>query len=289
MNAPTGYEFWRAALAGHEPPIDMNQLRFGFYQNRRRNEPPTAIAIFPHQGHVFVREVDRQGNAIDWAPDNALQPWPFWAARPITEESWRYYLEHRHFPEEIEGEVATFDPRQHADPFELLLDQITNATQAALGEIKEGIEDQLQADRAANHRDRLLELEKRCNLAFKAEKQPLDDQLAQIRGKWKAPLLELSNAIAFIRNALTPFLQAQRAAAKAAAPHAEVKAKAGTGRRRTGLRTHVSAHVIDWQAAAIALLDHPDLKAEIQRLANKVYVAGGELPGCEKVERETAQ
>jgi hypothetical protein len=285
----TGYEFWQASLKGLEPPIDMNKLEFGFWRLKLHKGPPHLIAIYPWQTRIMVQEIDRGGRLIERNPEDCMQAWPFMAAQPVSHDDYKYYTQHGAFPEEIE-ELPVHDPRQQATPLEFMTDQIRSSVGVAMTEIVEGITTQLQADRAANHRDRLLELQKKVETAFKGEKAPHEAALQGIRDRWRAPMLELSNAIAFIRNALTPFLKAQRDQAKAAAGEGvEVKAKAGTGRRRTGLRTQVSCKINDWPAAALGLIDHPDLRAEIQRLANRVYVAGGELPGCEKIETEKAQ
>jgi hypothetical protein len=287
----TGYEFWRAKLAGIDIAADLNRLEYGFWQLELQRGPPHLIAIFPKDGVTRVVEVDRQGRVLDINPTNLrlLENWPHLAGRPVSEADYRYFMEHHCYPAEIEPLPAA-DPRQQGTPLEMLTDEIAAATAAAMAEIKDGIESQIKADRAANHRDRLLALMKRCEVAFKADKTPHEEALQAVRAAWRPPMLTLDNAITFIRNALTPFLRAQKEAAqRAAGEGVEVKAKAGTGKRRTGLRTQVSARIVDWPAAALALIDNADLRTEIQRLANKVYVGGGTLPGCEKVETEKAQ
>jgi len=96
--------------------------------------------------------------------------------------------------------------------------------------------------------------------------------------------------------------EAERSAAKEEAERlqreAEAKAKEAEARNssagRTGakvaLRTFVSARVTDYDAAALALLkmNHADLKACIDQLANRAIRAGVELAGVEKVEEQRA-
>jgi hypothetical protein len=81
----------------------------------------------------------------------------------------------------------------------------------------------------------------------------------------------------------------QEAAAKAKEAEAR-NASAGRTGAKVALRTFVSARVTDYEAAAIALLkmNHADLKACIDQLANRAVKAGVEVAGVERVEEQRA-
>lgn len=69
-----------------------------------------------------------------------------------------------------------------------------------------------------------------------------------------------------------------------------VNSQAGRTGAKVALRTFVSARVTDYEAAASALLkmNHADLKACIDQLANRAIRAGVELAGVERVEEQRA-
>lgn len=306
QNAADGYEFWRSVLAGEPGPIDANEPQFGFYLRRFKSRPPNVIAIFPADGANWAVEVDRQGKqrALPWVHDpsqpnvpSAVEMWPYIATRAISEDAWRYYQQHGRLPEEVEDAVAP--PQQdmragvghNLPPDVALIERLVTAAEACQTELMKGVTDQLSADRAANHRDHLIKLRDEADAMRKEQKRPHMEAAKAVDDRWRDVITTAENAITFARNALTPFLAAQKAAAEKAAPGAETKPRAGTGKRRTGLTTVKSAEVVDYEAAALALLamDNRDLKAEIERLATKIYAAGGELPGCKLHVEEKAR
>ncbi|NTG86156.1 hypothetical protein G6L15_08355 [Agrobacterium rhizogenes] len=67
-------------------------------------------------------------------------------------------------------------------------------------------------------------------------------------------------------------------------------ATAGRTGAKVALRTFVSARVTDYQAAATALvlMNHPDLLALIDQLANRAIRADKSLPGVERIEEQRA-
>jgi hypothetical protein len=79
--------------------------------------------------------------------------------------------------------------------------------------------------------------------------------------------------------------------ADAKAKEAEARnAQAGRTGAKVALRTFVSARVTDYQKAASSLLkmNHADLKACIDQLANRAVRAGVELDGVERIEEQRA-
>lgn len=87
--------------------------------------------------------------------------------------------------------------------------------------------------------------------------------------------------------------QAEKLQQKADAKAKEAEARnssAGRTGAKVALRTFVRARVTDYEAAAVALLkmNHADLKACIDQLANRAIRAGVELAGVERVEEQRA-
>ncbi len=87
--------------------------------------------------------------------------------------------------------------------------------------------------------------------------------------------------------------EAQRLNAEAAEREKAAQAKnaqAGRTGAKVSLRTFVSAHVTDYEAAAKALLaaNHPEFKQFIEQLANRAVRAGVPLDGVERIEEQRA-
>jgi hypothetical protein len=85
--------------------------------------------------------------------------------------------------------------------------------------------------------------------------------------------------------------EADEAAARAAQAEREAEARktaAGRTGAKVSLRTFVSARVTDYDAAHMALKDHPDMRALVEQLANRAVKAGVSLAGVERVEEQRA-
>lgn len=85
--------------------------------------------------------------------------------------------------------------------------------------------------------------------------------------------------------------EAERLAAEAAAKEREAQAQkvsAGRTGARTSLRTYVSARIIDYDKAVVALKDHPDMRSLVEQLANRAVKAGVPVAGIERVEEKRA-
>lgn len=82
--------------------------------------------------------------------------------------------------------------------------------------------------------------------------------------------------------------EASAKAEKAAAEAQPKKTKAGRTGATVSLRTFVSAKIVDYEKALIALGSHPEMKALVQQLANRAVKAGKELDGIERVEEKRA-
>jgi hypothetical protein len=143
-----------------------------------------------------------------------------------------------------------------------------------------------------------------------AEKKPHDDASRKVQAKWSPLVVGFAGAVKALKNEiLLPFNQAKRAAeaeeerkrlaaARLKYPVGEApsepepalqptRAVKGAFGRTVSVRTRRVAKVNDYAAAIAALIDNPDLRREVDRLAQKVIAAGGELPGVSWDEQES--
>jgi len=84
---------------------------------------------------------------------------------------------------------------------------------------------------------------------------------------------------------------AERAAEEAAAAEAEAKEKTVTAGRtgaKASLRTFVSARIVDYDKAVVALKEHPEMRKLVEQLANRAVKAGVAVDGVERVEEKRA-
>jgi len=65
-------------------------------------------------------------------------------------------------------------------------------------------------------------------------------------------------------------------------------AQAGRTGAKVSLRTFVSARIVDYGKALVALKDHPEMKALVEQLANRAVRAGVEVAGVERFEEQRA-
>ena len=181
------------------------------------------------------------------------------------------------------------------------------------------------ADKASNFKGLFGDLEKEAAAAHKTEKEPHLVAGRAVDAAWK-PIIELADASKRKAAALlTPYLQeqdriAREAAAKAAqaareeaerlaataAPDAFVpedrpapvaapepeKPRAGTRGNSVGLRTFKRVEIDDFAAcvAYLAALDPvpPDLRAAVEKIADKILKSGVAVPGARIIEEKRA-
>jgi hypothetical protein len=291
------YQYWQEMLSAQTyglpredwPTSPINEPQCGFYRWPGRSEVKGVVAIFDHPqlGRIAVAiSSDKKRRRLDAEAMDKV--WTWIAGSPISEETFRYFEANGQFASDIPSREIGIGHNQ-PPPDQALIDEVEITAGNALSDIKNGIVDQASADRAANWRDRIIMLEKHAKQFHDDEKAPHLAAGKAIDDKWRSTLTRCREVTQLIRNALTPYLkQQQDAARQAAGEGVEVRPRAGTGKRRTGLRTTVRAKVSDWQAAAQFFADRPELRHVVQRLANEAIANGLTVPGCEKEEETTA-
>lgn len=119
--------WWRAALAGEKPAIDMNSPQVGFYRRRLvRLGPWVGCCIYLHQ------EVDAEtGELTDDAvlccdvngkPADPEDQWSYLASQPITEKEFQFLTKlSRYAKKKKDPAEPLANPRKPIDPLQFRL------------------------------------------------------------------------------------------------------------------------------------------------------------------------
>lgn len=99
------FENWRRALRGEKQPIYEAEPWVGYFAVQDRGPdvkpakgnrwPLIACAIFVQDGQIMA---ERAGKPVpvEWV-------WPYAATRPIPYDRYRFWHDHKHWPEEAEA------------------------------------------------------------------------------------------------------------------------------------------------------------------------------------------
>lgn len=291
MDYVATYDYWREALAGRFGAVHDGHAQYGFYRRRLgRGGPWQAVAIYPRDGGVAA--------TVEGRPADPQEIWLWCCQHPISEETYRAVAE-RGEPWPEEATLPEAPPpalsNEPADPVEVLADQISAAAELAA---KVVVGSQLQADQAANLRDRLNQLWDKAELERKREKRPHDEAAKAVQAKW-APMLDKAKAAAGkLRGQLTAWFnkieaeQAREAATQAEAGEPVVLPPAyagGLSGRRTGRRTQKVAKVTDYEAALAYVKNEPEVVEAVEKIARRLALNGHKVPGVEvKMEKVAA-
>ena len=300
----SNYDYYFAALAGKNPPVHDGDPQPGFYYMKSKKHGRVLIAIFESESEIVAVA------GVSFDPANAKDIWTWVAGNPIPETLYRQVVADKgKWPDD-----PGIGHNQPSSEFETLQDQIDSADVLA-GNITLPITKQLDADKASNIRDRLNELSKAADLARLDARRPLQVELKAIQDKW-VPLVDgAKDGADRLRKAIGDYLRAleeqQRKAAEEArkaqekaAREAEAQNKpapepveapkpkaqvGGLRGKKASLVTTYRANIVDWEKCLAAFADNPEVKALIQKLANKVARAKGKTPGVEIIEEKEAR
>ena len=290
---------WRRRLAGDWLPVDPYSPELGCYR-MRRGDNWIPVRIFEHVSAETgeIRVLASVAGQV-CAPEVA---WPRCASSPVTAASYRYYSEHKSWPDDTappgKAEEAQEGSNFAALPLdEQLAEQIGDLERISIAwfeGIGSDVKTQPEADQAANYAERFLELEGAVARALKTETTEPLPILAAARTRWK-PLetraAEGKNSIK--QNWLKPYLS--RKAAERTAAHIDrlhdpqtIGAGAGIG-KRASLTTRRVAVIVDPRAFGRYLLDWGEIPAELiavlQKIAQRLVVAHvRDVPGIDEKE-----
>lgn len=210
--------------------------------------------------------------------------WTYVAGHPVAYEAFKQAWETGKWPDEAPGE--NFQP---ADSLEGAIDQL-EAMLANVARFKE-IETQMQCDQAANLKDRLMETGKALEAMQKVELEPIRQAGYQVHEKYDPWLVRLRGGIDFLRDAMKPYFDRAREAAKAATVQAggEGAARAldvhlragGMSGRRTYERTDKIPIIKDYEAALAYVKNDKEIRLAVEKVVKRIIKAGGKVPGVE--------
>lgn len=128
----------------------------------------------------------------------------------VTKDEWAHYKANGQWP----GEITI----GHNSGDVTLSDEIDEAYTQAIGWLnREGIKDKLTADMAANYRSMLLGLSKKADTERESKVRPHLDAQREINAEYKPLIERATEAANLIRDALTKWMRAEEAKARAAA------------------------------------------------------------------------
>jgi len=300
------YANWRKRLAGEVVPIHDGQPECGRYKMRRaKNGPYLPVAIFMKDGEM------KAAVGKEFVDPNDV--WLHAVKNPVSEADYKYALQRGHFPDEP-------PPRTVGDnnPPSSIEELIPLETQEALDWLKSigEIKSQQDADIAGNRVTELRRLKKEAETAHATEKKPILEAGRKIDGKWKPLISSVDDTVRALLNAVNRWGAAERARLAREAEEARKKAEAeaeakrreaaskgqpepedvplplepapppkiqvgGARGAKIGFRTVTVVTVTDHKAALAFFAESEDVKALVQKLAERAVKAGVEVPGVE--------
>lgn len=203
------YAWWREALKGNAGEIHEDQPRSGYFKLRQVKDGPwVPVAIWEKDGQLVCRVGGEQRDPAE--------VWIRCAKNPVEKEAAKHAFEHGSWP----GDVPSIGNNSGTLS---LPEEINDAVSNALAWLsKSGITDKTSADQAANWRQRLLDLSKQADAQRETEKRPHDEAAKAVQAKWKPVVDTAKSAADTIRDALTVWMRAEEAKARA---EAEAKRK----------------------------------------------------------------
>jgi hypothetical protein len=200
------YQWWRDALANKDAPIHADTPQSGFYKMRRGKDGPwLPVAIWTADDQMHCR-VGKDASI-------ASSIWTFCAGNPVSKADAKHAFEHGTWP----GDVAI----GHNSGDLSLADEINEAIVQALGWLKSsGVKDKTTMDMAANYRARLMDLGKKADAERDGKVRPHLDAQREINAEYKPLVDSAKTAADTIRAALSTYMAAEEAKAKAAAAEA---------------------------------------------------------------------
>lgn len=281
LPASDAYAWWRKALAGNPPELTLHVAEPGFYRKSGRNGVFEPVAVWDEDG-ARVAMVGAKGRIVPADAAWCEKVFSWCCKHPVTEAAYRAVCRGEPWPD-IDPVVHEQRGMGHnsgaAGDAEALRDQVT----AALEGVKQYAEvaDDETASRAQSLRARLLTLAGEVKTTHKVEKEPHLIAGREVDAKW-LPLAKDAQAGAdSIRAALSRYetdkvKKYHADVAAAAAKPAIIRSAYG---RPASVRIVKRAVIVDQDAVYGNFKNTDDVKAALQRLAQKAVDAGMVVAG----------
>jgi len=309
MNAPSDlgpkYAWWRAAAyEGKFGPIHEGQPELGYFKLRRSGDP---VCIELHQpidpetgeldGDEDIRARVGTAQSAQWR--NAEEIWTWVASNPVRHEDYKVAYDTGQWPGDLPNDAMA----PAADSFEGLVEQIEIVLTLA-DAVPEELTDKLQADTAANIKDRLKDLWDALEALRVEEKRPYDEGAKAVQDKFKPELTKAS----VVRDSLSvrvgrylgkireAAMKAAREAAREAggdeaaeAIVAPVVRVGGASGRKTGVTMVKKGLITDWDKAYMAVREDGKVREAIDKAIQRLVKAGAKPEGVSVTEEASAR
>lgn len=290
------YQYWQDALEGRFGAIVETEPQSGFWRKKSAGVW-LPVAIWDESDVVWA-QVGRESPT--GKSDLVRDTWLACAKYPVTEKEYRHAVATGSWlgeaPAEVRG-IGDNQPPEGAEEIAAAIDEAAKEAEAWL----EGraIESQADADKCETWANALLILKKQAEEAHRKDKAPHLEAGRKVDARYK-PLIETAQAWArALKAAATRYLVAREterreAAAKLIAKGEDVArmetraTTSGVSGRKLSLRTVRKAEIEDWDAAIAFFKDNPELRALVQKLADKCAAVEAKVPGVKIVTEQKA-
>lgn len=306
----TTHTYWQNALSGNFGAVHENDPQCGYYRMRKgRGGPWVPVAIWL-EGQGSLRQGENSINSdsgklvclVDGLERNAYDVWTWVCRYPIAYETYVAVAEDgKPWPEEV---PALGHNSQSLNEAEVVGEEIEALSLSAMNwlETLPTIENQSDADKAANYADRFSALETRAEEARVIEKRPSLEEGREIDARWKPVVSKAQDAKAKMKKAIEPYLVGERQRriemARLAFQGSETTfdpsdiepPRAGTNGRRVGLRSKYSVRIteptalIDHYRTDLRLWSDKAVKEAIAKLAEADLSSGAQIQGATLME-----
>jgi len=274
-----------------------------------RGGPWVPVAIWL-EGQVSLRLGQNSINSdsgklvclVEGVERNAYDVWTWVCRYPIAYESYVAVAEDgKPWPEEV---PTLGHNSQSLNEAEVVGEEVEALSLSAMNwlETLPTIENQSDADKAANYADRFSALETRAEEARVIEKRPSLEEGREIDARWKPVVSKAQDAKAKMKKAIEPYLVGERQRriemARLAFQGSETTfdpsdiepPRAGTNGRRVGLRSKYTVRIteptalIDHYRTDLRLWSDKAVKEAIAKLAEADLTSGAQIQGATLME-----
>ena len=304
------HTYWQNALSGNFGAVHENDPQCGYYRMRKGRGGPWVPAAIWLEGQGSLRQGENSINSdsgklvclVDGKERNAYDVWTWVCRYPIEYETYVAVAEDgKPWPEEV---PALGHNSQSLNEAEVVGEEIEALSLSAMNwlETLPTIENQSDADKAANYADRFSALEIRAEEARVIEKRPSLEEGREIDARWKPVVSKAQDAKAKMKKAIEPYLVGERQRriemARLALQGSETTfdpsdiepPRAGTNGRRVGLRSKYSVRIteptalIDHYRTDLRLWSDKAVKEAIAKLAEADLTSGAQIQGATLME-----
>jgi len=304
------YSYYQSALQGAFGPVHENDPQCGYYRMRKgRGGPWVPVAIWlEDQGSLRHGENSINSDSgklvclVEGVERNAYDVWTWVCRYPIAYETYVAVAEDgKPWPEEV---PTLGHNSQSLNEAEVVGEEVEALSLSAMNwlETLPTIENQSDADKAANYADRFSALETRAEEARVIEKRPSLEEGREIDARWKPVVSKAQDAKAKMKKAIEPYLVGERQRriemARLALQGSETTfdpsdiepPRAGTNGRRVGLRSKYTVRIteptalIDHYRTDLRLWSDKAVKEAIAKLAEADLSSGAQIQGATLME-----